>query len=44
MKVRLAEKILTMKSSLYKKPHKLEEARKTMKNKHNWMILPLVKP
>jgi hypothetical protein len=40
MKVRTAKKILTMKSSLWEKPHVLDKARKTMRNKKGWIILP----
>lgn len=41
MKLRLAKKILTGKSNLWKKKHKLEEARNKMKGKKGWIILPL---
>jgi len=39
MKTRLAIKILTMKSTLWKKEHKLRKAKQKMKNKRDWIIL-----
>jgi hypothetical protein len=41
MKMRIAKKIVTMKSRLWQRPDRLEKARSVLNGKSGWLFLPL---